>query len=65
MCCCESAIPTPSSAALTILQNVSDDTKFVKVSATTFRPKWLLERDLDIADRVSVPRGVHGNVPEP
>ena len=62
---CVSSFPHAPYAALTVLQNISDDTKFVKVSATAFCTKWLLERDLNIVDRVSVPRSVHGHVPKP
>jgi hypothetical protein len=47
------------------LQNIPDNAKFVKVTATTFSTKGLLESDLNVADVVLVPSSVHCNVSKP
>jgi hypothetical protein len=44
-----------SAAVLTILHHISDDSEFVKVSASALRPKWFLEGDLNTVDVVSIP----------
>lgn len=48
----------------TILHDIADNAKFVKVTTATFCTKRLLESDLNVADMVLVPSSVHGNVSE-
>ncbi len=50
---------------LTVLQNITNHAEFIKVTATSFRTKGLLERDLNVTDGILVPRRIHGNVGEP
>ena len=47
---------------LTVLQDVSNDTKLVKVPTTSLGPERLLERNLNVANRVLVPSSTHGDV---
>lgn len=49
---------------LTVLQDVTNHTKLVKVAATALSAKWFLERDLDVADGILVPGSIHGYVGE-
>ena len=49
---------------LTVLEDIANDTELVEVSATALSTERLLERDLDVADRVLVPGRVHRDVGE-
>lgn len=49
----------------TILQDIADNAKFIKVATATFCTKGFLESDLNVADVILVPSGVHGNISEP
>jgi len=41
--------------SLTILHNITNDAKLVKVAASSFGSEWLLERDLNVVDVIPVP----------
>jgi len=47
---------------LTVLQNITDNTKLIKVSTTTLRAEGFLEGDLNITDVVLVPCGTKCDV---
>ena len=48
----------------TVLHDVADDTKLVKVPATSLGPERLLERDLNVRNEVLVERRVEHDVGE-
>lgn len=50
---------------LTVLHNITDDTKLVKVSSTALSSERLLEGDLDVVDVVPVPGCAEELVTEP
>jgi hypothetical protein len=40
---------------LTVLHDITDNAKLIKVTASSFSAKWLLEDDLNIIDALTVP----------
>ena len=52
-------------ALLTVLANVTNDTKLVKVTSSSLGPERLLERDLHVADKVLVETALQPDVSEP
>jgi len=49
----------------TVLTDIPDDTKLVKVTSSTLGSKRLLERDLNVADKVLVEAALQPDVSEP
>jgi hypothetical protein len=54
-----------TNALLTVLANVTNDTKLVKVTSSALGPERLLERDLHVADKVLVETALQPDVSEP
>jgi len=48
----------------TVLHNITDDTKLVKVTTSALGTEWLLEGDLDVVNVVAVPGGAEELVAE-
>lgn len=46
----------------TILQDIPNDTEFIKVTTAAFSSEGLLERDLDTRNGILVPSGAQGDV---
>lgn len=49
----------------TVLQDITNDTEFIKVTTSSLRTKRFLKSDLNVADRVLVPASVHRHIRKP
>jgi hypothetical protein len=51
-----------SGYALTVLHNIPNDAKFIKVTTAPLCTEGLLERNLDVGDAILIPNSTHRHV---